>query len=658
MLGRDQEVDVLTLDLDHRPGVGLAVCRLDPLERRHECLWVDRVDEVAHGHVADLSRPVGGQHLGVGHEAVDDDFERALPGVQLVAVVAAHPGHRVLRLEPQVGEPLEQAGEQAERVAPGLDAVVEHHRRIQALDVGVDDGPDDAGHEHVGVPADDLAADVGAGERVAGVEVAPHEQALDLGRRAGPRGLAVRHRHHLRQVERAAGQVPRQPLGLGRVVDGVLHQPVRVGVPDLGDLVARHVGPALRREAEVFGGPLQRVVREVPPNHVERHHLVERVDDVAPGDLDGVELDLALGEPHRGRVGPRRAPVAAEVDRDPVPPAPLEQVGKVEPRDVVPFDHVWVPLLDEGHRLAQDLLLGHVRRADEPAPPGRVAERDQDHAVVGLGRLGEPVPAVDLDVELEADEVLEGHPLEQRPPGLHEVLLLGRAGQVDLVGPRLLGLGLALDVAERVEVAPAVREGHDVPEEAGARQLLELEPVAREAPQEVGVGEEEERVDADVLGPDLGRRAAAVQPHRGRADRVERDDPLGRVVAVEEGIVREVNVGHLGQSTPNRRRRSVTAGRSPGRAHAPVPTPCSPSGRSAPRSGSCPPSRGTVRAPIERSDGRPDRGSARRCRSHVSACARCGRVTAGAPAAGRPSRGTPAGAARGRRRARPRPPTR
>ena len=110
--------------------------------------------------------------------------------------------------------------------------------------------------------------------------------------------------------------------------------------------------------------------------------------------------------------------------------------------------------------------------------------------MLGLGRLGKAGRRVDLQIELEADDLVEGHALEERPPGLHQVLLLGATGQVDLVGPRLDGLSRALDAAEGVEVAPAIGEGDEVSVEARPSELLELEPVTRDAAQEIDVGQE------------------------------------------------------------------------------------------------------------------------------------------------------------------------
>src|SRR5690606_28106858 len=112
---------------------------------------------------------------------------------------------------------------------------------------------------------------------------------------------------------------------------------------------------------------------------------------------------------------------------------------------------------------------------------------------------------------------------------------------VDLVGPPLRRLRRPLDVAEGGPVRAAVGEDDEVAEEPFAAEGLEAEAGAGEAAEEGDVGEEEEGVEGDVLGLDAVAGVAAVEPEPlARAavlDRVERDDALGGVVAVEEGGV-------------------------------------------------------------------------------------------------------------------------
>ena len=277
-------------------------------------------------------------------------------------------------------------------------------------------------------------------------------------------------------------------------------------------------------------------------------------------DLAGIRA----GRERRDRLEPGRAVRARRADALDGDRPSLCPDPRAWNEAVVSFDHVWITLFDERERLAEHVGLVHAGRADQPGPAGRVAQGDQDDPVLGHRRLGEALRAVDLDVELEPLEVLERHALEQRPPGLHQVLLLRPARQVDLVGPLLLRPRGRFDVAQRVEVGSAVGEGDGVLEEPGPRQLARAEPLQREAGpawgglgEQVETGQEKERVDADVLGRDGVRRLAPVEPHRRRADGVERDDPLGRVVAVEERVVLgggggAVGGGHRGQPSAGR----------------------------------------------------------------------------------------------------------
>ncbi len=105
-------------------------------------------------------------------------------------------------------------------------------------------------------------------------------------------------------------------------------------------------------------------------------------------------------------------------------------------------------------------------------------------------------------------------------------------------------------MAEGVPVRRAVREDDEPAEVALAAELLKPETVAREVAQQIGVGEEEEGVERDVLVLDRVRRGAAVDPHlldavAVRRDEVEPDDPL-RPVAPVEGHVVGVGFGHVG----------------------------------------------------------------------------------------------------------------
>src|SRR5690606_20275220 len=152
--------------------------------------------------------------------------------------------------------------------------------------------------------------------------------------------------------------------------------------------------------------------------------------------------------------------------------------------------------------------------------------------------------------------------------GLHQVLLLRASDRVRLVRSLLLRSRRALDVSEGVPVGRTVGEDDERAEEAVAVEGLKAESLTREAAQERHVRQEEKRMEGDVLRHDLVRLGAAVEPHRvaPAVREMEGDDPLGGVVAVEEGVLagagRAGGAGHGGHgavvvSGPGRRRATV-----------------------------------------------------------------------------------------------------
>ena len=252
------------------------------------------------------------------------------------------------------------------------------------------------------------------------------------------------------------------------------------------------------------------------------------------------------------------------------------------------LDHVGVARLDGGDERAQErgfVLeglavedVGARREVEEALPAPVVGERDDDDGVVRALGVREAALGHGLDVQLEAVQVVEGHPFEAGPAGLHQVLLRGIAHQVQFVRPALAAVGGALHVADGVPVRAPRAQDDDVPVGVRSGEGLELVALAREAAQQLGVGEEEEGIERLLLGrhgPAV--RAAAVDAHARRAveQRQHVDDALGGVFAEEREVGGRrgrrvghaaVGVGEAGPFIPRaggavRRRRRTRPGR-------------------------------------------------------------------------------------------------
>ena len=135
-------------------------------------------------------------------EGIDEDLVGGLHGVEAGSFAGIlFPLHRPFGVETERGEVLQELEKDAQIVAVRGYGIGEHDRRVQRLDVGVDNGAENPHKEDVRVAAARLRSGNGAGEGVFPAEILADEESLDLGRSSDPGDRAVRERKHLRQIE-------------------------------------------------------------------------------------------------------------------------------------------------------------------------------------------------------------------------------------------------------------------------------------------------------------------------------------------------------------------------------------------------------------------------------------------------------------------------
>src|SRR5690606_33380737 len=155
-----------------------------------------------------------------------------------------------------------------------------------------------------------------------------------------------------------------ESLGLDDIVNDVPHEAIRIRAPESGDVARIHVGSVLRLESEIAGGRLQSVRRHVPLDYVIGQNLEVRIDDVAPGDVDGRVIDRAFGEA-RGRPKRLRSFSATpQTKLHATLPGASDNVGEVESEAVVALDHIGVDLLDETDGLSERICLALLPAVD------------------------------------------------------------------------------------------------------------------------------------------------------------------------------------------------------------------------------------------------------------------------------------------------------
>ena len=170
---RRDEVDAVSVDFDDLRASG-----------------VEPVDHLLEEVAPDLGDARGGVEIGevalreaeVAVEAVDEDFEGVLEGVEVLLLGAiargAHGGFCFQAKLPQIGE---EAAEDLELVGDGEDIELQHDAGVERGDVAMPDVAQDAGGEHGGVAALEAARHGQLGDGVALAEVFAEEEGVDAG---------------------------------------------------------------------------------------------------------------------------------------------------------------------------------------------------------------------------------------------------------------------------------------------------------------------------------------------------------------------------------------------------------------------------------------------------------------------------------------------
>jgi hypothetical protein len=227
-------------------------------------------------------------------EGIDQDLEATLHPFPH-RLLGFSPGGRrrtthCLRIEPAAGQVLEHRQVGAKGVAGGGDALGEHDRGIEALDVALDDRRKGADGEQLGVTAGIVAGGLRGRQAVVVHDVGTEHQVVDLF--TGP---AVGHRlegarHELGLIELGRCRQAGQGVDVAHVVEGIPEEPVAIGLPDLANESARNELTTGARQPQFLDGTFQTVGAQAPGRVVTLDLLVG-VDDVATMDVGRAEGD-------------------------------------------------------------------------------------------------------------------------------------------------------------------------------------------------------------------------------------------------------------------------------------------------------------------------------------------------------------------------------
>ena len=243
--------------------------------------------------------------------------------------------------------------------------------------------------------------------------------------------------------------------------------------------------------------------------------------------------DGTLRDLHPRGIAAQAGAVAPPGQRHPVTPGPRLEILEVEAEDVVPLEDVGISLRDEPGARPQQLGLVHLGARQHRAPARRIRQGDRDDPVAlprGIGEL-EARRRQHLDVQRQPPEVAEGHAAERGAGGAEEILVDGV--REEEVGPlRVAGraAGDAATVLARLHgQAPRGKcREPTIGARSGERAHLAR---AREALQEVPIGEENERPEGLLRGDD-GAVAAGIGTHRDVAG--NEGEESRRVVSAEQ----------------------------------------------------------------------------------------------------------------------------
>ena len=217
-----------------------------------------------------------------------------------------------------------------------------------------------------------------------------------------------------------------------------------------------------------------------------------------------------------------RAPVAPQRQLQTALPRPRLEIRQVETENVVPLDHIRIPLPHQGDKFFQHRLLLrliHWILDDQNFLPSRtVAQRNSQQRITRGIRHGSIRTGECLDIHLHPPHILEGHTLEKRPPALQQVLMPKVTQREQLTFVSRLGFAQGSHIVQR----------HDKLESSAPRQIPHLPPHRLRGPSK--------RLVHRLLHHCLAVRAP-VNLHPVRRRKLHRHNLLGRVRSKEDRVV-------------------------------------------------------------------------------------------------------------------------
>ena len=295
-------------------------------------------------------------------ERVNQDLESGLQGLEVDPLVfAAGLVGSLLGLYPELSKVLEESRKDPQGVLGRKTLIVEDDGGVQGGHIAIEDVGCHPLVADIRVAAEDLGPGRGGRDRGALTKIFPEEQGVYFGSVPPEDDILVTQGKDLRLDEIARGEEGCDGPRLSHIVEGVCHEGLR-GVVELPtDLFRRDIGAPLGRQVEVPGYILEPVALQVAGGHVVVLGQDPRIHDMSAEDFVLFVGDGPLRNLHPRGVSPEQAAVAAEVKFHPVPVRPGLDVLQVKAKEVMPFDHVRIPLLDEADHFPEHVRLGHLR---------------------------------------------------------------------------------------------------------------------------------------------------------------------------------------------------------------------------------------------------------------------------------------------------------
>ena len=353
-------------------------------------------------------------------------------------------------------------------------------------------------------------------------QVFAQEEAVDLGRVPANHHILVVVGKNRRLCEPCRTQRRRQRARLPHVLQGVFPECLAILGVSLGDFARPEFHAVLLGDTKVPRRRLESETFQLSRADIVELHEKQRVHDVPSMDLEFAVLDQTLGDLQPRRMRPQRATVSPQLQLHPALPRARFEVGQVEFENIVPLDHIGIPLAHQRNEFLQHrFFLRFVRwivHHENLLPPRTVTHRDRKQRITR--RVGHrPIRARErLDIHLHPAQILEGHAFEQRPPAVQQVLVSEIIERKEF----LFVLGF------RFGKLPRAVKSHREAESALSGQLPRLPRQRLRGPSE------------RLVLRFLDNRFVHLTPvnlHPVRRDKLNRHDPLGRVRPEKHGIV-------------------------------------------------------------------------------------------------------------------------